>query len=148
MLQGNRCKFSDPEDVLTRDNDCLQLSVLNTTQLAIIKNAELLAFHQDATIGTPAMPFTAFTSMPTTSPPEYYTGNSTKGVHVFIINTSSSTATKQFTFSNVPGLGKTGNFKVHDMWAGTDLSGTYSASSSFSISVAAHDTVAYLISKA
>ncbi|KDR75050.1 hypothetical protein GALMADRAFT_140601 [Galerina marginata CBS 339.88] len=124
------------------------LSLLNSTQLAIITNAELLAFHQDATVGTPAKPFTAFSSMPSTSPLEYYSGTSSKGVHVFIINTSSGTATKQFTFFNVPGLGTAGNFKVHDMWTGADLSGTYAASSSFSVSVAAHDNVAYFISKA
>ncbi|KAF5322342.1 hypothetical protein D9619_001327 [Psilocybe cf. subviscida] len=123
------------------------LSKLSSTQLAIIKNAELLAFHQDATIGTPAKPFTAFSSMPSTSPPEYYSGASSKGTHVFIINTSSSTATKQFTFSNVPGLGSSGNFKVHDMWTGSDLSGTYAASATFTVSVAAHDTVAYRITK-
>ncbi|KAF5322226.1 hypothetical protein D9619_001332 [Psilocybe cf. subviscida] len=124
------------------------LGKLSTDQLAIITNTELLAFHQDTTVGTPAAPFTAFSSMPTTSPPEYYSGASTKGVHVFIINTSSSTATKQFTFSNVPGLGTSGSFKIHDMWAGTDLSGTYTASSTFTVSVAAHDTTAYLITKA
>ncbi|KAF5322055.1 hypothetical protein D9619_001326 [Psilocybe cf. subviscida] len=124
------------------------LSKLSTQQLAIIKNRELLAFHQDSTIGTPAKPFTAFSSMPTTATPEYFAGASSKGVHVFIINTSSSTATKQFTFSNVPGLGTSGSFKVRDMWAGTDLSGTHSASSTFTVSVAPHDTVAYLITKA
>ncbi|KAF8971114.1 glycoside hydrolase [Flammula alnicola] len=96
------------------------MSLLSSTQLAIIKNPELLAFHQDSTIG----------------------------VHVFIINTSSGSATKQFTFSIVPGLGTSGNLKVHDMWAGTDLSGTYTASSTFTVSVAAHDTVAYLITLA
>ncbi|KDR86112.1 hypothetical protein GALMADRAFT_132705 [Galerina marginata CBS 339.88] len=124
------------------------LSKLSSAQLAIIKNAELLAFHQDSNVGTPAKPFTAFSGMPSTSPPEYYSGTSSKGVHVFIINTSGSTATKTFTFSSVPGLGTSGNFKVHDMWAGTDLSGTHAASSTFSVSVAPHDTVAYFISKA
>ncbi|KAF9482231.1 glycoside hydrolase [Pholiota conissans] len=124
------------------------LSLLSSDELTIIKNAELLAFHQDATVGTPAAPFTAFASMPTTSPPEYYSGKSSKGVHVFIINTSSASATKQFTFANVPGLGTTGSFKVHDMWSGTDLSGTYTASSTFTVSVAAHDTVSYLIKSA
>jgi alpha-galactosidase len=124
------------------------LSLLNSTQLAIITNAELLAFHQDPNIGGPAMPFTAFSGMPTTSPPEYYSGTSSLGIHVFIINTSSSTATKQFKFSNVPGLGTSGTFVVHDMWAGVDLSGTYAASATFSVSVAPHDTVAYFISSA
>lgn len=124
------------------------MSLLSAQQLAILKNTELLAFHQDATIGTPAAPFTAYSGAPTTSPPEYYSGKSSKGTHVFIINTSASTATKKFTFSSVPGLGTSGSFKVHDMWAGTDLAGTYTASSSFSVSVASHDNAAYLITPA
>ncbi|KAK0504825.1 glycoside hydrolase, partial [Armillaria luteobubalina] len=126
----------------------LYLSKLDETQVALIKNAELLAFHQDITNGSAAYPFTASTGAPTTSPPEYYSGTSSAGVHVFIINTSSSTATKMFTFSNVPELGQTGTWRVHDMWSGTNLSGTYSASSSFSVSVQAHDTVAYRITAA
>lgn len=129
-------------------HECTQLSLLNSTQIAFISNAELLAFHQDPTIGTPAVPFTAYASAPTTSPPEYYSGKSSKGTHVFIINTSSSTATKQFTLSSVPGLGTSGSWKVHDMWTGADLAGTYSASSSFSVSIAGHDTAAYLITTA
>jgi len=124
------------------------LSALNSTQVSIITNPELLAFHQDATIGTPATPFSASASMPTTSPPEYYSGASSAGVHVFIINTSSAAATKTFTFANVPGLTGSGPFVVHDMWAGEDLSGTYSRSQSFSVTVASHDTVAYRITSA
>ncbi|KAG5730686.1 putative alpha-galactosidase B [Termitomyces sp. T112] len=121
------------------------LSLLNITQLAIIKNAELLAFHQDTTIGTAATPFEATTTTPTTTPPEYYSGASSKGIHVFIINTSSGAATKTFTLSNVPGIGTGGTWKFHDMWTGTDLSGTYAATANFSVNVAAHDTVAYLL---
>lgn len=123
------------------------MSKLTTAQLAIIKNAELLAFHQDATVGTPAAPFKAYSTAPTTSPPEYYSGASSKGTHVFIINTSANTTTKQFTLSSVPGLGTSGNFKIHDMWTGTDVSGTYAATANFSVSVAAHDTAAYLVTK-
>ncbi len=122
--------------------------MLNSTQVDIITNAELLAFHQDATVGTPASPFAAYSRAPTTSPPEYYSGNSSKGTHVFIINTSSSTATKTFTLSSVPGLGTSGSFKMHDMWTGNDLSGSYAATANFSVSVAAHDNVAYLITSA
>ncbi|KAF4570094.1 hypothetical protein EYR40_009080 [Pleurotus pulmonarius] len=122
------------------------LDKLNSTQLAIIKNKDFLAFHQDDTIGTPAAPFTARSGAPVTSPPEFYSGKSSKGTHVFIINTSASTATKQFSFANVPGLPVGRAFKVHDMWTGQDLSGTYS--SSFSTNVAAHDTAAFLITPA
>ncbi|KDQ27076.1 glycoside hydrolase family 27 protein [Pleurotus ostreatus PC15] len=120
-----------------------RLGKLNSTQLAIIKNKELLAFHQDDTIGTPAAPFTARSGAPVTSPPEFYSGKSSKGTHVFIINTSGSDSTKQFTFANVPGLRAGGRFKIHDMWTGQDLSGTHT--SSFSANVAAHDTAAFLI---
>ncbi|KAJ3778701.1 glycoside hydrolase [Lentinula raphanica] len=121
------------------------LSLLNSTQIAIITNPELLAFSQDSTVGTPAAPFNATASMPTTSIPEYYSGQSSKGVHVFIINTASSFATKSFDFANIPGLSGSGPFVVHDMWTGTDLAGTYSLSSTFSVTVASHDTVAYSI---
>jgi len=123
------------------------LSLLNATQLAIIKNAELLAFHQDPVVGTAATPFQATPFTPTTSPPEYYSGTSSKGTHVFIINTSSSAATKTFTMSSVPGLGSSGTWVIHDMWAGSNLAGTYAANANFSITVEAHDTVAYLLTK-
>ncbi|KAJ7188320.1 glycoside hydrolase [Mycena filopes] len=119
------------------------LSLLNSTQLAIIKNAELLAFHQDLTVGAPAAPFTPSAGAPTTSPPEYYVGKSSKGTHVFIINTSMTAATKTFTFANA-GFSASGTVTVHDMWTGLDV-GSFAASGSFSISVQPHDTVAYFI---
>jgi alpha-galactosidase len=118
---------------------------LSTVQLAIIKNAELLAFHQDSTFSGPAAPFTATTNAPVISPPEYYAGKSTKGTHVFIINTGSSAATKKFSFANVPGLGN-GKYTLHDMWTGLNVSGTHTGS--YSVKVAAHDTAAFLIEAA
>ncbi|KAG5639124.1 hypothetical protein H0H81_006713 [Sphagnurus paluster] len=125
-----------------------KLGKLSNEQLAIIKNKELLAFNQDPNVGTAAVPFKATSSAPTTSPPEYYSGASSKGTHVFITNTSSSAATKTFTLSNVPGIGTSGNWKIHDMWTGADLAGTYAATASFSVNVAPHDTVAYRLTKA
>ncbi|KAJ8468688.1 hypothetical protein ONZ51_g9486 [Trametes cubensis] len=120
------------------------LSQLNSTQLSIIKNAELIAFHQDPNVGGPASPFTPTPSASSTSPPEFYAGQSSKGIHVFIVNTGSATASKTFNFANVPGLG-TGSFLVHDMWAGTDV-GKFT--DSYTISVEAHDTAALFISPA
>ncbi|THH15641.1 hypothetical protein EW146_g4866 [Bondarzewia mesenterica] len=116
------------------------LSKLTSTQVDIITNAELLAFHQDATVGTPATPFTSSTAT-TTSPPQFYSGTSSKGTHIFIVNTGSSTATFQLNFADVPGL-SSGSYKVHDMWASSDL-GTFSGS--WSVSIEAHDTAAVLI---
>ncbi|EJF65552.1 glycoside hydrolase [Dichomitus squalens LYAD-421 SS1] len=119
------------------------LNNLNSTQLDIIKNAQLLAFHQDPIVGTPATPFNATASAPSTSPPEFYAGKSSKGTHVFIINTN-TTATKTFEFGNVPGLGF-GRFRVQDMWTGKNL-GTFA--NKFSITVDTHDTAALLIHRA
>jgi len=116
------------------------LSKLNSTQIAIITNKELLAFSQDTTVGTPAMPF----GTATTSPPEFYSGKSSKGTHVFVLNTAASTQTKTVTFANVPGL-TSGSFVVHDMWTGTNV-GTFA--NTFSTSLGAHDTGAWLITPA
>ncbi|KAM5540296.1 hypothetical protein V8D89_006115 [Ganoderma adspersum] len=120
------------------------LSLLNSTQLDIITNPELLAFHQDATIGTPAAPFTPTAGATTPSPPEFYAGTSSKGTHVFVINTNSTALTKTFDFANVPGLGS-GSFVVHDMWTGKDL-GTFTTS--YSTTVDTHDTAALFIKPA
>ncbi|EMD37848.1 glycoside hydrolase family 27 protein [Gelatoporia subvermispora B] len=123
------------------------LSLLSTEQIAIITNTELLAFHQDDTIGTPAMPFTPAPSTPTASPPEFYAGPSSAGTHVFVINTSGSSAAMSFDFVNVPGLanGGAGSFVVHDMWAGEDV-GTFSES--YSTTLSSHDTAAFLLTLA
>jgi alpha-galactosidase len=120
----------------------LQLSKLSTTQLAIIKNAELLAFHQDATIGVPAAPFTP-SGTTATNPREYYVGKSVKGVHVFVINTGSASAVKKFDFASA-GL-SAASYKVHDMWTGQDV-GTFSGS--YSPTVGVHDTAAFLLTPA
>ncbi|KAH8107756.1 glycoside hydrolase superfamily [Cristinia sonorae] len=118
-----------------------QLGTLSKDQVAIITNPELLAFHQDTTIGTPATPF----GTKGTGPPEFFAGQSAKGTHVFIINTSNNTETKSFAFDDVPGLGQEASFVVHDMWSGSDA-GTFNES--FSVDVAPHDTVAFLITAA
>ncbi|KAF5370766.1 hypothetical protein D9758_001833 [Tetrapyrgos nigripes] len=123
------------------------LDNLNSDQVAIITNRELLAFSQDSTVGTPAVPFKPSVSTPIASPPEFYAGKSSKGTHVFIINFSSSTAQKVFNFASVPNLGS-GSFRLHDMWTGKDLTGTFTTTSSFNVTVAPHDTAAYLIVKA
>jgi len=117
------------------------LSLLSDDQVAIIKNAELLAFSQDDTVGTPAMPF----GDQSTSPPEFYSGTSEKGTHIFVLNTDSSSQNKTVTFGDVPGLSAGTSYLVHDMWTGGDV-GTFT--DSFSASLDSHDTGAWLISPA
>jgi len=114
------------------------LSTLSADQISIITNPELLAFHQDTNVGPPATKLGAND----TDPPEFYTGHSSKGAHVFIINTSNSTATKTFNFASVPGLTNDSSYIVHDMWTGKDV-GIFDEGYSFGI--AAHDTAAFLL---
>lgn len=121
----------------------MQLSKLTSTQISILKNAELIAFHQDSTVSTPASPFTP-TGSTATSPPEFYAGKSAKGTHVFVLNIGAATATKTFNFASVTGLSGT-NFKVHDMWTGKDL-GTFSGS--YTVTIGSHDNAAFLITSA
>jgi alpha-galactosidase len=136
------------------------LSRLSSDQVAIIKvsltfhlmlvpltsnltsqNPELLAFSQDDTVGTPAKPF----GTQNTSPPEFYSGKSKKGTHVFILNTASSSQSKTITFGSVPGLSANTNYRVHDMWTAKDV-GTFK--NSWSTTLASHDTGAWLITPA
>ncbi|KAI5124617.1 hypothetical protein M0805_004227 [Coniferiporia weirii] len=117
------------------------ISLLSAEQIAIVSNTELLAFSQDTTIAAPAKPFTSDTS----SPPQYYSGASSKGTHVFIINFGGSTETMSFEFADVDGLESAGSYLVHDMWAGEDIG---SFSGSFSTSLASHDSAALLITPA
>ncbi|KAG9043081.1 hypothetical protein FS837_010051 [Tulasnella sp. UAMH 9824] len=107
------------------------LSKLSTDQLAIIKNKELLAFSQDTTYGAAAKPYVSgFT---------YFSGTSTAGAHVFMINYNSTAGSMTVNFSAVPELQSKTSWKVHDMWTATDI-GTFSGS--YTVSVASHDTAA------
>ncbi|KZV70711.1 glycoside hydrolase family 27 protein [Peniophora sp. CONT] len=116
------------------------LSALSSDQVAIVTNAALLAFHQDSKIGAPAMPFSSST-VASTSPPSFYAGKSSKGTHFFVVNLNSATTSYSINFADVPGLGA-GSYTLEDMWTGKSLG---SFSNSYSVSLAAHDTAAILV---
>ncbi|KAA1473947.1 glycoside hydrolase [Dentipellis sp. KUC8613] len=122
------------------------LSKLSAAQVAIITNKELLAFSQDAKIGTPAHPFASSTA-PAASPPQFYAGASARGTHVFVVNTGAAAANFTVAFADVPGLarGGKGRFKVHDMWTGAE-NGTYAGQ--WTVLLAEHDTAAVLLTPA
>ncbi|KAI9461320.1 glycoside hydrolase superfamily [Lactarius psammicola] len=116
------------------------LAALSPEEVEIITNAELIAFHQDVTVGKPALPFTSRNSI-STNPPQFYSGKSTKGTHVFIVNTNDNPTTFKLDFVDVPGL-NSGRAGVHNMWTSTGL-GIFSTC--FNITLAAHDTAALLV---
>lgn len=121
--------------------------MLSAEQIDIITNPALLAFHQDTKFSAPAKPYIPQASEPDTSPPEYYAGASANGIHVFVINVLDNTTTKSIPFASVPGLNGNGQlpFSLTDMWTGKKV-GTFRGA--YEVSVAAHDTVAYLITPA
>jgi alpha-galactosidase len=118
----------------------LQLAKLSSEEIKIITNAELLAFHQDSTFGKPAMPYISSTTA-ATEPPQFYSGKSIRGTHVFVVNTNDTSANFNIKFADVPGL-HSRNVRVHDMWNSRDL-GIFSGS--YNITLAAHDTAALLV---
>ena len=86
------------------------------------------------------MPFESSTTI-AADPPQFYSGTSIKGTHVFVVNTNDTSKTFNINFADVPGLIST-DVHVHDMWTSRDL-GIFS--DSFDIALAAHDTAALLV---
>jgi len=91
-------------------------------------------------VGKPAFPFKPSTAA-ITDPPQFYSGKSIKGIHVFVVNTDNTSTTFTINFADVPGL-DAGKVRVRDMWTSTDLG---ISSDNYDISLAAHDTAALLV---
>jgi alpha-galactosidase len=92
--------------------------------LEILSNKELIAFNQDPVVGVAARPYkwgvnTDFT-WNQTHPAEYWSGLSSKGVHVFALNTLNSTQTKVIDFAEVPELEADVEYTVFDSWTGEE----------------------------
>ncbi|KAK6338918.1 hypothetical protein TWF696_009719 [Orbilia brochopaga] len=116
------------------------LDKISPAALETLKNKELIAFNQDPVFGGPARPYkwgiNPDWTWNQTHPAEYYSGNSTLGLHVFMLNTLSHATLKRVDFFEVPGLDPTKQYTVHDMWTGKDL-GVFSKF--FATAVDSHD---------
>ena len=125
------------------------LSVLPTTHVDILKNKYLLAFSQDPVFGAPATPYkwgiNPDWTFNATNPAEYWSGESTQGTLVLALNTLNERTEREIIWSDVPSLQKSGkSFHVTDIWSGENLG---CVSGGVTRSVAAHDTVGYLVGK-
>ncbi|RPA82831.1 glycoside hydrolase [Ascobolus immersus RN42] len=117
------------------------LDQIEAKDLAVLKNKEIVAFNQDPVYGASILPFKwginpAWT-WNQTHPAEFYSGQSVKGINVFVMNTLDVSTTKSFTFEEVPGLRKYGEYEVKDLWTGKKL-GVYHGA--WRGEVEAHDT--------
>ncbi|KLO14275.1 glycoside hydrolase [Schizopora paradoxa] len=119
------------------------MNKLSEEQLKIITNEQLLAFSQDETFGKPAKPFYNIADPAMRSPPEYYAGESSKGMHVFIINTGDERSRKSVDLASVPGLSGL-RFEVFDMWTNEKLD-VVEGRETFEIELDSHDTAALFV---
>lgn len=114
--------------------------------LRILSNKEIIEFNQDPNYSESVRPF-GFGELPlstenVTHPPSHWVGTSTKGMHLFLLNTWDNETTIRTSFDKVPGL-KHGHhdaeYLVHDMWTGEDL-GVFKKE--LAVKVKKHDTAA------
>lgn len=125
-----------------------KLSSLSAANLAILKNEYLLAFNQDASYGKPATPYKWGTNKDWTfdasHPAEYWSGSSSKGVLVLMLNTGSATQARTATWSEIPQL--TGSaYHVTDIWSGANLG---CVKGGIARNLTTHDTAGFLVGAA
>ena len=125
-----------------------RLTSIQKPILDILTNSDLIAFNQDPVYGASAMPYKWGYNKDGTydinHPAEYWVGTSTKGIHVFMLNTRDTAFSMSAVFSEIPGLKGLPDteFLVHDMWTKEDL-GAFKGQ--IQRQVARHDTVVLTI---
>lgn len=114
--------------------------------LDILSTRELIAFNQDSVHGAPAKPYkwgiNEDLTWNDTHPAEYWSGQSTGGTHVFVLNTQDTAQNKTITFSEVPGLDATTEYVLFDSWTEKEI-GTFTKE--YTTLVKRHDTIAVRI---
>lgn len=99
--------------------------------LKILANKELVEFNQDPVYGAGIKPYkwgiNPDGAWNQTHPAEFWSGQSVKGTHVFMLNTLDKPVKKTAVFDEIPELNAGGGknkkvkYLVHDMWTGKDL---------------------------
>jgi alpha-galactosidase len=124
------------------------LDKLSKANVDILKNKYLLAFNQDSQYGKPAMPYkwgvNPDWTFNRTNPAEYWSGKSSAGTLVLLLNTLDHVVVKQASWAEVPGLVAGASYDVVDAWTGEDLG---CARNGISTKVESHDTAVYLVKK-
>lgn len=113
----------------------------------IVSNEYLLNFNQDEQIGGPATPYKwgyneDWTFDPD-HPAEYWSGASTEGTLILMLNTEDDTSNRTATWSEIPELEGHDSYEVTDIWTGKSLGcvdGQYEAE------LESHDTAGLFVS--
>ena len=124
------------------------LDEISESDLAVLENWEILAFNQDPVYGAPAMPYkwgiNPDWTFNRTHPAEFYSGQSVRGIHVFVLNTLDVKTKKEVVFKEVPGLNKKKEYEVRNMWTHKKV-GVYKGK--LQVVLEAHDTAALLFTE-
>ena len=121
------------------------LDTLDSAHVAILSNTHLLAFHQDKVHGKPAMPYkwgtSANWSFNASHPAEFWSGASSAGTLVLMMNTLNNNRTMEAKWSEIPQLMGCA-YQVTDIWTGTNYG---CVKTGISNTLVAHDTAGYII---
>jgi alpha-galactosidase len=121
------------------------LDLLPATHVAILANRFLIAFSQDPIYGRPATPYKWGTNPDWTFDPEipaeYWSGGSSQGTLVLMLNAGETNATRSARWDEIPQLGGSG-YEVTDVWTGENLG---CIANGLDILLESHDTAALLV---
>ncbi|KAF2171523.1 glycoside hydrolase family 27 protein [Zasmidium cellare ATCC 36951] len=117
------------------------LSTISQANINILQNKHLLAFNQDPVYGASAAPYKWGTNpdwtFNATNPAEYWSGASSKGVMVAMLNTQSIRRTMTAVFDEIPELNANNPYRVINAWTGKNLG---CQSGSVKMALEPHDT--------
>lgn len=121
------------------------LATISQANINILQNRHLLAFNQDPVYGRPAAPYKwginpdwTFNS---TNPAEFWSGMSSKGVMVAMLNTLEERRTMTVVFDEVPELQAQRPYRVINAWTGRNMG---CKRGSVKMAVEGHDTAVLL----
>lgn len=101
------------------------LSILSQANINILLNRHLLAFNQDPVYGKPAAPYKWGTNpdwtFNATNPAEFWSGASTAGTMVAMVNSQDVRRTMTVVFDEVPELDGNNPYRVINAWTGRNM---------------------------
>ncbi|KAK5175821.1 uncharacterized protein LTR77_000961 [Saxophila tyrrhenica] len=122
-----------------------ELGNLTERQVGVLQNRYLLSFNQDEVYGKPAAPYKWGCNPDWTydakHPAEFWSGASSRGTMVAMVNTLNHTRTMTAEFSEVPELGA-GSYHVVDVWTGKQMG---CMKKRVEMTLEAHDTAVLLV---
>ncbi|KAL2068461.1 hypothetical protein VTL71DRAFT_16559 [Oculimacula yallundae] len=121
------------------------LTKLTPEQIALLQNKYLLAFNQDPIIGKPARPYkwgiNPDYTFNGTVPAMYWSGSSSNGTIVALMNPLNETRNMEAVISEIPQLKDGAKYEVVSVWDGKYLG---CSEGGVNATLAGHDTAVYL----